>query len=300
MPPDYREKTVRFGAASLFGILTEPPAGPPATGRAVILRNSGLLHRVGPSRLHVQVARRLAPHGFSALRFDFSGIGDSEARRDGLAFEQSAVLEVKDAMDYLASAKGVKEFTLWGLCSGADAAFLSAVADPRVTGVIQLDAWIYHTWRYKVRRYAPRLVNFKSWKNLLTGKTYVGPYLRRLARRRSTPETEPGNENLAVSHYARAFPPKAKVEEMLRTLLERRVRLLYLFSGGQAEHINYANQFWDCFSSLDAGALVTVKYDPTADHIFSGLAHQELVVASTVAWALASTTPVATKSLVTA
>lgn len=296
MSLNYREKAIRFGqTGTLLGILTEPPAGVVPTDRAVILLNSGLLHRVGPSRLHVQVARQLAPQGMVVLRFDFSGIGDSEARRDALAFEQSAVLETQEAMDYLSQAKGVKQFTLWGLCSGADAAFLAAVADPRVTAVVQLDAWIYRTWKFNLRHYAPKFVNRTTWKNFLTGRNLFGPALRRLLSRKSAESPESADENIVVSHYAREFPPRDEVAAKLGTLLERGVQLLYIFSGGQPEHMNYAGQFRDCFSGLDLRDLVTVHYDGAADHIFSDLPKQRFVVATTTDWVLRRTPAAAPK-----
>lgn len=284
MALNYREKAVRFGVGTpLLGILTEPAAGTALNGCGVVVLNSGLLHRVGPSRLHVQIARMLAPLGFVVLRFDFSGIGDSEARRDSLAFEESAVLETKEAMDFLASTKGAQAFTLWGLCSGADAAFLTAAADNRVTSVVQLDAWVYPTWQYKLRHYAPKLINATSWKNLLTGQTVFGPFFRRVFGSNQASIVAPVDENVVVSHYAREFPPKSTVASKLQALLQRNVRLLYIYSGGLPE-INYENQFRDCFASFDLKNLVTVKYEPSADHIFSGLQHQRMVLDTTLAW----------------
>ena len=106
-----REKVVRFGKSSpLVGIASEPPASRVAPEKpAVLLLNSGILHRVGACRFHVSLARRLAEQGTHALRFDFSGIGDSEVRRDDLSFERSAILEVREGMDHLAASKGVKQ-----------------------------------------------------------------------------------------------------------------------------------------------------------------------------------------------
>lgn len=288
-PMDYREKAVRIGKANpLMGILTEPPAGVTANGHGVVLLNAGLLHRVGPSRLHVQIARRLAPMGYQLVRFDFSGIGDSEARRDGLAFEQSAVLEVQEAMDLLA-AKGVKHFTLMGLCSGADAAFLTAVADPRVGALVQLDPWIYATWKFEAHRFARKLGNRTSWRNLLNGDTLrrrvLAPLRSRLAPARRG-ETGGGNanENVVVAHYAREFPPKEQVQAQLQGLLERRVRMLNVFSGGMPEQVVYEGQYRDCFSALPFGDLLTEHYDGSAEHIFSALHHQKWVVDLVTQW----------------
>lgn len=283
MALNYREKALRIGKAHpLMAIHTEPASGVPNNGIGVILLNAGLLHRVGPSRLHVQIARRLAPLGYQVLRFDFSGIGDSDARRDGLAFEQSAVLEVKEAMDHLAAARQLREFTLIGLCSGADAAFLSAVADERVTRIVQLDPWVYRTWKFHVVYYLRKLVSAHSWRNVLNGRT-PARLLRRLLPARATAGSE-ANENVVVAHYAREFPPREQVREQLAALLARRVRMLCLFSGGMPADISYGAQYRDCFPELDLSELVTVHHDASADHMFSALRHQRMVIEMTEAW----------------
>src|SRR5215204_2692196 len=109
-----KEKAFQFGKSALLtGILSEPENGvTPADRPAFILLNSGILHRVGSCRLHVRIARALAAAGFSSLRFDFSGIGDSEPRRDSLSFEESSRVEVREAMDYAAQTRGVRRFVL--------------------------------------------------------------------------------------------------------------------------------------------------------------------------------------------
>ena len=69
---------------SIVGILTSPPRGVARKGIAVLLLNAGLIHHVGPNRLYVRLARVLASMGFSTVRFDFSGIGDSCIRVDNM------------------------------------------------------------------------------------------------------------------------------------------------------------------------------------------------------------------------
>src|SRR5262245_3370773 len=127
-----------FGKTSpLFGVITDPVRGgaSPAEKRsAVILLNAGVIHRVGPSRLYVALARSMAAQGWTAVRFDHSGIGDSPARRDGLPFEQSAIVEAREVMDSLQRERGIDRFVLVGLCSGAVTAFEVAETDDRVTG----------------------------------------------------------------------------------------------------------------------------------------------------------------------
>ncbi len=282
---NYREKAIRLGKETpLMAIVTEPPAGTAPSGQGVVLLNAGLLHRVGPSRLNVQIARSLAPLGHVSVRFDFSGIGDSEARRDGLAFERSSVLEIQDAMASLA-ARGVREYTLAGLCSGADAAFLAALADTRVTGLVMMDPWVYRTARYRLHHYLPKVLEAKSWLNLLSGNT-----LMRRVLQPAFPKvfpTVPGhdaNENVVVAHYAREFPPRELVQQQLASLVARRVRMLNIFSGGMPEHVAYQGQYRDCFHAIEFGDLLTEHFDGEAEHIFSALRHQQWVRELVTAW----------------
>ena len=71
-----KERVYRFGPQrSLVGIYTEPSPEEmiPDAPLAVIL-NAGIVHHIGPFRLHVDLARRLAESGFRTLRLDLSGL----------------------------------------------------------------------------------------------------------------------------------------------------------------------------------------------------------------------------------
>ena len=74
-----REQICNFGANNgLFGILTSPDDDAKlADAPVAIILNAGIVHRVGPFRMHVDIARQLAAKGFSTLRMDLSGLGDS-------------------------------------------------------------------------------------------------------------------------------------------------------------------------------------------------------------------------------
>jgi alpha-beta hydrolase superfamily lysophospholipase len=98
-----RESAAVFGSAgSLVGIVSEPSDGPGRAGLpGVIFLNSGVIHRVGPNRMYVRMARDLARQGFVAFRFDLSGVGDSPARGAGSTIEGRWVDETREAMDHL-------------------------------------------------------------------------------------------------------------------------------------------------------------------------------------------------------
>ena len=116
------ERTLRFGPdAALFGIVTEPP-GDNRRRRAVILLNPGVDHHIGASRLYVSLARRWGGRGYVVLRMDLAGIGDSATRpgnQDDDVFPDSALDDIRSAVEHLRKQYEVGEVSLVGLCSGA-------------------------------------------------------------------------------------------------------------------------------------------------------------------------------------
>ena len=278
-----REKGVRFGvSASLVGVLTEAALGTASEGRpAVIFLNSGILHRVGSCRLHVRMARAYSAAGFHSLRFDYSGIGDSDQRRDSLSFEESAVVETREAMDYLEKVKGVQRFILVGLCSGADMAHETAVADDRVAGMVLLDAWAYKTLAYQLRRIAPRMLDLGVWANAMAVRWRV---MR--GQHRDSRVCVPGSEGVEyeVPKYVRIFPPRERVEQDLQRFVDRGIAMYNIWTGGLGEY-NHQGQHAATFRRVRFGTLLREERIADADHILTGLSHQSYVIENAVAWA---------------
>ncbi len=229
------ETVQRFGsAARLVGVLTEAsgPRSAGAEGRpTVILLNSGLIHRVGPNRLYVQMAREVARAGFDCLRFDFSGIGDSSVRTDSLPFVESGVAETSEAMDHLAAGRGASRFILAGLCSGGYFAFRAGCRDERVVGLALLnvrghlgsedkeeqDELEARAMRVHYRRVA--LSSSYRWKNV--GKVLRGEFDVKGALRSLLPGSAPeerGDGRTDTSAYD--------------ALCARGVRVLHVYSEG--------------------------------------------------------------------
>ena len=273
-----RERALKFGkTASLAGVLTEPTGGPSDPERpAVLFLNSGILHHTGASRLYVKVARRLAEEGFTSLRFDFSGVGDSEVRKDTLPFAKAAVVEGREAMDFLQEGRGMKRFILMGLCSGADMAYHISLADQRVVGLAKIDAWAYRTKSWYVRHYGPKVLSIKQWTHSIKV---------RVEEKVGGAEGQEDRSVYESPEYRRVFPPREEVAEGLKTLMGRGVRLYYYFSGNQPEHINQGDQYAESFPEVDFGDRLTVDYDPTADHTVTGLKHQVEVTEAIRRWA---------------
>jgi hypothetical protein len=273
-----RERVVTIGQnLPLVGIVCEPDAGAVTNPSvAMILLNSGVIHRVGSCRLSVTLARALAEKsGLMSLRFDFSGIGDSEARRNTLTAAESAVDEVREVMDFLARDKGVKKFILYGLCSGAFAAYRTALKDERVLGIAQLDGYCYLSWKSYFYHYSPRIFSLERWVGLI----------KRLLGLKKT------NTGVAASKIDSRFfevpafdsyPPRAEVTTGLDKLARRGLKMFNVFCG--SEHYNYPEQFKDCFSSVSFGDNLTLLYLPHASHILAEPEDQQRVIKGIVEW----------------
>ncbi|EON92736.1 alpha/beta superfamily hydrolase [Marinobacter lipolyticus SM19] len=262
----------------LVGVLSEPdPDKNSAPDTAVILLNSGVIHRVGSCRLSVTLARNLSERaGLATFRFDFSGIGDSEARRGTLTAAQAAVEEVQEVMDHLNQWKQFDRFILYGLCSGAFASYRTALCDGRVIGTVQLDGYCYQTWKSSILHYAPRILSPSRWVQFVLRK--LG-----LVKFKKGAEVSGIEERyFEVPNFA-GYPPRQEVTKGLRELNERGLSMLYVFFGN--EYYKYQDQFEDCFKPVVFGDNLTVIHHPHATHILSEPEERKAVVESISDWA---------------
>ena len=78
-----RETILNFGpAGGLLGIVSEPETSPAEDQPILVILNAGVVNRVGPYRLNVELGRSLAEAGFRSVRMDLSSMGDSLVRTD--------------------------------------------------------------------------------------------------------------------------------------------------------------------------------------------------------------------------
>lgn len=258
------EEVVHFGPNGTFvGIRTRPSDPDPAKPMLVVL-NAGLLHRVGPYRLGVEVARNLARAGFEVFRFDLSGIGDSRSRQgrgasEEVAHQSKAVADVQTALDHLVASTKVKRFVLMGLCSGAYNAHEVAVADARIVGCIFLDGYGYKTKGFLLHHYGARM---------LSPSRHIGFLRRKLLGHKPKEEvqTDPRAEVFEVE-----FPPREKVSGELGALAARGTELLFVYTGG-TEYFNHRGQFDEMFGHVDFRGRMQLEYYEEADHTYTVLA----------------------------
>jgi pimeloyl-ACP methyl ester carboxylesterase len=277
-----KEKAFLFGERrSLVGILTEPgvyASNSPITGAvAVILLNAGILHRVGPGRLYVTIARELAALGFTAFRFDFSSIGDSKPRHDNLPFDKSSVDETQRAMDLLESEQGIRRFILIGGCSGARVSLATTVSDPRVSAAIMMNfpAWLGQDddpdlpKRKDEHYYLSHAIrDYRSWCNFFRGEAHYRKIFGALTfclRRRFAREKSAASETLAL-------------RQSFESIAQRGVRIIFVYSNSDPGLEDLRQTGGRTLRKLCSFGKAQIIVIPRSDHTFSSLSDQERLV----------------------
>lgn len=268
-----REIAVQIGQPTpLTGIITQPKQFD-ASKPAVLILNSGLMHHIGTCRLSVKIAREIADAGFLTIRFDFSGLGDSAARRGTSSFRESSLAELKEVLDYLQETKGITKFISYGLCSGADASYEIAKADKRIIGIAQIDAYAYTNWKWFIYRYLGNLKNVSAWLGLF----------ERLSKLFKTKPTNDEQEFYEVADDQREHPSRDEVAMNLNKICERDVHIYNIFTGDTIE-INYDNQYREAFSDVDFKNLLTLEYYEELEHIITSPEYQKLIPQKLANW----------------
>lgn len=250
-------------STGLFGILTIPPRDVRDTG--FIFINSGLLHRVGPFRLYVEIARRLAGCGFASIRLDQPGKGDSDPM-SGLPLQDATVKSVTAAAEYLKRETGAKKFVVGGLCSGADDALQAATDIPALEGLFLFDGYAPKTLRYYLNRYGPKLVSKEAW----------------LKRLRPASRRDPA----AVSDISlRNWSSRGEMVGQYRSIIAKGIKLLAVFTSGAGRFYNYPTQLTSALGPQCSDDLVTECLYSEATHLFPVSAHRKAAVDGFIDWA---------------
>lgn len=276
-----KESVLLFGPEkSLTGVITDPP--PEARrgeGPSVVLLNAGLVHRVGPNRLYVRLARRLAASGLVVARFDLSGVGDSRPAGERSGFTERAVAETRACMDLLASTRGTGCFVVGGLCSGADNALVAAGEDPRIVGLALLEPVSAPSTAQVIDSYRDRLLLPASWIRLLTGRSEAWTILARRLRARLAPRAR------AATVPPPALPSDAgSPGDRMRRFADRGGVLCLVYSAGNPAHYHYRTVLRRQLEGVPARRLRVEVVDET-DHVFTPLESQGRLIDALCDWA---------------
>ncbi|MGB2787875.1 MAG: alpha/beta hydrolase [Dokdonella sp.] len=238
-----QEAIVQLGG-DRFGLLSGSDARVQG-GTCLLLLNAGFIHRSGPFRLHVRLARRLAQAGIASFRFDAPGIGDALARSDRPLLET-----MRADMDALEQQHGFRRFVVGGLCSAADLGWQLALADPRVVGVLSIDGLARTGWWYRWARLRRLLAKPPAaWMQSL----------KRHSRRRAA-------SSMSAAEL-RDWPEPGVERGQIKALVERGVALMFLFTGG-AGYFLHPRQFGETYGAASKAESVQFDHWPQCDHTF--------------------------------
>jgi exosortase A-associated hydrolase 1 len=273
-PDVYAETVLNFQCQgeNLLGIVSAPEinqaTNQTANQTGVIIIVGGPQYRVGSHRQFVLLARSLASAGYTSLRFDYRGMGDSSGTaRDFLQITP----DIQAAIDALLLERPeLKQIVLWGLCDGASAALLYLQASPenKIAGLCLLNPWVRSAAslaRTQVKHYyGQRLKQREFWLKLLSGRIAVGAVseLIRSARAAlSGPKPIMATSASALLYQTTMVSAWAKFAGPI----------LLMLSGNDyvaKEFLEYANTDDAWRNALKKQDLVHIS-EPDADHTFS-------------------------------
>jgi pimeloyl-ACP methyl ester carboxylesterase len=282
---DVREAGVRFGPnGRLFGVLSLPTsAASQPLKPTFVIANTGANHHVGNGRLGVTLARSLAQQGFSVLRFDASGIGESHAspgRIENELYAHDAAFSVSEALRYLHTQHRLDSFVLMGICAGAYATFRSALIESRVVGQILVNLAIFEpegaaafaggtrSASFKTRKvYLEQLLDPNTWRRLFEGRVAVGPILRHLLKQARRQLESTGRARLDA--LLKRGAPTDPVELDFRTLGRRGARTLMVYGDEDASLEALSIFLGSHAERMRNDANFSLQLVPNADHTFT-------------------------------
>lgn len=268
------------GPDKLVGILSRVTTAP-THDLGVVIVVGGPQYRAGSHRQFVLLARALAAQGFSTLRFDVRGMGDSPG--DLRSFEDldddvSAAIEAMTQR-----CPEVRRVALWGLCDGASAAllYLDRKQDRRVVGVCLLNPWVrteVGLARAQVKYYyLNRLADRAFWAKLFAGAVGRQAVRDLLA-------------SLQASFFARPTPPSAAAlpfqQRMARAWRHFDGEMLLVLSGADLvarEFVDHAGSDAAWRGLLQFPNVCRVDL-PSANHTFTDADHKKRVEDETALW----------------
>ena len=287
--PALTEEPLQFGEGGrLFGILTQPGT-PPRRALELpvfVFLNAGLLHRVGPHRLHVRLGRELAQMGFSSLRIDLAGTGDSPPH-PGLTYPQSVAVDFGEISSVLESRLGRLPLVLAGLCSGAHNTVRLTPEEPRVVGMLLLDPICFPDEDFRVRAVILKYTNpaeyiawlklrFKALKISCGGKQEAND---------SANELTPDAKMVEQVRATWGVPNREQLRAAFQSIREREGRVMSVFTRSALVYYNQTGQLGRVLGVEGYQQFCTEMFWPQAEHTFTLEPHRRRLIEVVKTWA---------------
>jgi pimeloyl-ACP methyl ester carboxylesterase len=271
---EVEEKVVSPGAG-IFGILAEPAHSP--ANRALLVLNAGAIRHIGANRFDVDFSRRLAAQGLSVLRVDLTGLGDSPARpgsTENVLFGPHCIEDVGVCVAWL-RARGVRELTVGGLCSGASHALGAVLAGQPIDAACLVNCAAFAPRagydpgtdrRFQdIAHYNKSVKSVRSWKKLLGGKVD----LRRIARVAIWEIVLRGRHVTREVARRMGMPMRHDLARHFAALARRGVRLHFLYSADDPGRVRLAIEAGSYVSRLCRSGNFSMRTFAGVNHIFT-------------------------------
>jgi exosortase A-associated hydrolase 1 len=263
----------------LLGIIATPEL-PGKIGVLIIV--GGPQYRAGSHRQFLLLSRALAAAGYSVMRFDYRGMGDSSGDlRNFKAVDE----DIGTAIDvFCAHCTQLERIVLWGLCDAASASLLywDTTRDSRIVGLVLLNPWVRSeatlARAYVKHYYGQRLVQPEFWRKLLTGRLRIGRALGGfIGSLRQARQQDPSTKKVQVMSFQ---------QRMLRGLQEFPGVSTIILSGNDytaKEFLESANASvaWQEILKQENVSMTEI---PAADHTFSSAEWRSGVERLTIGW----------------
>lgn len=263
------EKVAQVDAKrTLVGIITAPVERPADERPALIILNTGIVHRVGHNRMFVTFAREMAQAGYGVLRFDLSGLGDSGNRHGAVPPLVANLSDIREAIDWM-ERRGYARIVLMGLCSGADQSIVYAGDDPRVAGLVLLDPTVPPTRRFAMLTRRRRVIDFVRRNGVLAVLGHAAGTIRRqIAARPDAPMPEEQHDVPATDIGIQRKEVRDYMEAAYRRAVARGVQIFALFTAGLPHQHIYREQILEAFPDIPFGRQLRLEYLSGVDHTF--------------------------------
>lgn len=295
--PSYVETPTFFdveGTTTLFGIVTRPRD---STGRTamIIIPGGGLPLNTNRNRVTVRACRGLAALGYTTLRMDYHGTGESDGVVDRFHLAHPFVADVSAGIDHLRTL-GIERVIVVGMtCFGARTALATAAEREEVEAVVAMATplgdlemgqrrWLAppkrtSRWRSLLMVFRPRTIRWLFDRRTRRQGSHLRSKAKLVASRLSLPGAKmPSIEIGRVS---------SDLIRILDRLIDRRVPVLFVY--GDSEE--YYEEFQAASSNglrgvLErAGSLFTVQTVPGKVHGLAKVDAQNAVTELLLEWA---------------
>jgi pimeloyl-ACP methyl ester carboxylesterase len=302
----------------LFGIVHIPDNSPSAGERIGInLLNPGIKYRVAPHRLSMKLARRLCQKGYHVLRFDPSGIGDSDGELPenflihdiwGRIQTGLFVNDTITANDFFIKHYELSNLILVGSCGGAITSLLTSAKDRRVNALCLIDVpvflldskssfaevatkdgekadWFFSEYTRKLFRPGSwyRFVSLKTDYRAL-GKILLMQFQRKIGRRKKDERLPSNLEKLCQENKLNKL-----FFESFEALVENGKHILFISAGNDPGFETFQNYFQNYYLKNRLGkgshdSLTEVFVILGSNHIYTLKEWQESLIDKVSSW----------------